>query len=313
MGNIIPTYLPPQNWQDFEKLLKGLVDVIWAQEGWQFYGRTGQNQSGIDLFGYDEEGRFTAIQCKKVSLTNSDGQLLSNSLLTEKIIRTEIENAEKIDEPKIERLIFATTSSRDVKIQNIIRGINHIRKNDSKFIIDIWFWEDIQIYIEKHIPLMNFYYSEMLEKINKYDPNIHILSLFRQAFTRPAFKREIAREESGADFIEAIKGTMEAITTGKLYNRRNQLIATSHDYQKLTKPNWKKSIKEINDNLDEIRNIYQQGIIDKTIIEHQSCLEVLDDKISAKFNSLRTESLIKMNLILNEAGLELIESELIQK
>lgn len=313
MGNLAPTYLPPQNWQDFEKFLKGLVDVIWKQEGWQIYGRTGQDQSGIDLFGYDEEGRLTAIQCKKVSQTNSDGQLLSISLLTEKIIKKEIENAEKIVKPKLERLIFATTSSRDVNVQKIIREINDGRKKDSKFIVDIWFWEDLQIYIEKHFELMYFYFSEMLEKINKYDPNIHILSLLRQAFTRPAFNREIRREESGADFIVAIKGTMEAITTGKLYNRRNQLIATSHDYQKLTKLKWRQSLKKINDNLNEIRNIYQQGIIDKSIIEHQSCLEILDDRISEKFNNLRTSSLIKLNSILSEAGLDLIESELIHK
>ncbi|CAN5666845.1 hypothetical protein BH10BAC2_BH10BAC2_02370 [soil metagenome] len=28
MSNITVTLLPPQNWQDFEKLLKGIVDVI---------------------------------------------------------------------------------------------------------------------------------------------------------------------------------------------------------------------------------------------------------------------------------------------
>ena len=313
MGNLTPTYLPPQNWTDFEKLLKGVVDVIWKQEGWQIYGRGGQNQSGIDLFGYDDEKRFTGIQCKKVSQTNSDGQLLSISLLTERTIRKEIENAEKIDNPKLERLIFATTSSRDVNIQNVIRKINVDRKKDSKFVIDIWFWDDIQIYIENHIGLMYFYFSEMLEEINKYDPNIHILSLLSQAFTRPAFNREIAREESGADFIEAIKGTMEAITTGKLYNRRNQLIATSHNYQKLSNLKWKQTIKVILDNLNKIRDIYQQGILDNLIIEHPSCLEILDDDIRKKFDDLRILALNKMNSILSDAKLESIESELIHR
>jgi hypothetical protein len=36
------------------------------------------------------------------------------------------------------------------------------------------------------------------------------------AFSRPAFSREIRSEESGGDFIKAIKDTMEAIQTGKL-------------------------------------------------------------------------------------------------
>ena len=81
------TFLPPQNWQDFEKFLKGVVDVIWKQEGWQNYGRQGQIQNGIDLYGYDEQSRFTAIQCKKKNITNSDGTLLTTSLLSKNILK----------------------------------------------------------------------------------------------------------------------------------------------------------------------------------------------------------------------------------
>ena len=87
--------MPPQNWQDFEKFIKGVVDVIWKQEGWQNYGRPGQDQVGIDLYGYDEQRRFTAIQCKKKNLTNAKGKLLTTSLLTKKLIETEIASAEK--------------------------------------------------------------------------------------------------------------------------------------------------------------------------------------------------------------------------
>lgn len=312
MGDFTPTFLPPQNWQDFEKFLKGVVDVIWKEEGWQIYGRQGQSQSGIDLFGYDEQRRFTAIQSKKKSQTNSEGQILSNSLLTEKTIEEEILSAEKIVNPKLERLIFATTSSRDTKVQDIIRQTNHDRKRDGKFVVDIWFWEDFQVLIENHKDLMYFYYSEMLEKINKYDKNVHILTMLRRAFTRPAFRREIRREESGADFIVAIKATMEAITTGKLYNRRNELITTSFDFQELSNVNWRSKIREVLSNLDEIRDIYQTGLTNKSIREHPSCLEVLDDRIGDEFNRLRSDCLLKMNSILKDAKLELIESELIR-
>jgi len=220
MGNINVTFLPPQNWQDFEKFLRGVVDVIWGQEGWQNYGRLGQKQTGIDLYGYDESGRFTAIQSKKKGLTDDQGNLLITSLLTKATILKEITSAEKISNPSIERLIFATTSSRDTKVQDVLKEINSERKKSKKFPVHIWFWEDFQVFIENHQQLMYWYYSDVLEKIHKYDKNIHILSMLRQAFTRPAFSREIRREESGVDFIQAIKNTMEAITTGKLYNRR---------------------------------------------------------------------------------------------
>lgn len=311
MGNLPLTFLPPQNWQDFEKFLKGLVDVIWKQEGWQIYGRPGQTQLGIDLYGYDEQRRFTGIQCKKKNQTDAEGKLLTKSLLTKTIIEEEILSAGSIDNPKLERLIFATTSPRDTNVQDIIRGISHERKKAGKFIVDIWFWDDFQVYIERHIELMYWYYSEMLEKVHKYDSNIHILTMLRQAFTRPAFSREIHREESGADFIQAIKNTMEAITTGKLYNRRGDLLTTSYDHKKITIDKWKDTIWKIYGNLDEIRKIYQQGVINKSIREHPTCLEVLDDRVGHKFNSLRADSLRMMNDVLKEAKLELIQSELI--
>lgn len=311
MGDLQLIFLPPQNWQDFEKFLKGLVDVIWKEEGWQIYGRAGQTQLGVDLYGYDEQKRFTGIQCKKKNLTNPNGKLLTKSLLTKVLIEEEIVAAESIENPNLERLIFATTSSRDTNIQNIIREINHERKKTDKFIVDIWFWDDFQIYIENHVELMYWYYSEMLEKVHKYDRNIHILTMLRKAFTRPAFSRELHREESGADFLQAIKDTMEAITTGKLYNRRGDLLTTSFDYKKITDESWKDRIWRIYKNLDKIRDLYQKGVKESNIIEHPTCLEILDEKLAYKFNILRTECLQEMNCILQEAKLELIESELI--
>lgn len=312
MGNLNLTYLPPQNWQDFEKFLKGVVEIIWEQKGWQNYGRPGQDQKGIDLYGYDEKQRFTAIQCKKKNVTDAQGKLLTTSLLTKKLIETEIASAEKISHPKIERLIFATTSSRDTKVQDDIRIINEERRKNNKFFIEVWFWEDFQVLIENHIELMYWYYSELLDSIHKYDKNIHILSMLRQAFNRPAFSREIRGEESGVDFIQAIKNTMEAITTGKLYNRRGDLITTSFDYTKITNPNWRESVLKTYNSLDLIRKIYQQGVIDNSIREHPTCLQVLEDRISDEFNSIRKECLINMNKILTELKLEKIDSELIR-
>lgn len=133
MADLAPIFLPPQNWMDFERFLKGLVDVIWKQQGWQLYGRPGQNQNGIDLIGYDDLGRYTAIQAKTVSNLSAQGMLLNHSLLTEQIIKKEIKSAEKVEHPELERLIFATTSFRDVNIQNVVRRINHERKKITSF------------------------------------------------------------------------------------------------------------------------------------------------------------------------------------
>jgi hypothetical protein len=313
MGNLSLTYLPPQNWQDFEKFVRGVVDVIWKQEGWQSYGRPGQDQAGIDLFGYDEQRQFAAIQCKKRNLTNSSGRLLTNSLLTQKLFEADLAVADAVDDPKIKRLIFATTSSRDTNVQDTVRSINDRRKTEGKFLIEVWFWDDFQVYIERHIELMYWYYSDVLESVHKYDKNIHIFTMLRQAFTRPAFGREIHREESGSDFIQAIKNTMEAITTGKLYNRRGELIASSYDYRKITEPKWRDVVYKIHSNLNRIRDIYQDGLLAKSIKEHPTCLEVFDNSLSVQFNEIRRQCLADLNVILAELKLEKVNSELLRK
>jgi hypothetical protein len=168
----------------------------------------------------------------------------------------------------------------------------------------------MQVYIENHTELMYWYYSDVLEKIHQYDKNTHILLMLRQAFTRPAFSRVIRGEESGGDFIQAIKDTQEAITTGRLYNRRGDLLTTSYDYKKIDKTKWQSAIWKIYLDLDEIRKIYQQGVINKTIREHPTCLEVIDNKLADRFNDLRSNCLNTLNEILRESQLELISSEL---
>lgn len=306
-----PTFLPPQNWTDFEKFLKGLVDVIWKQEGWQLYGRSGQKQNGIDLIGYDDSRRYTAIQAKKISNVNPHGQMMKHSTLTEAIITKEIENAEKIDNPKLERLIFATTAFRDVHIQKSILKINDERIKNNKFRVDIWFWEDLHVHIEQHKDLMYFYYADVLDNIYQYDKDEHILLTFRRAFTRPAFDRPMKVEESGADFIEAIKDTMETITTGKLYNRRNELLASTYEYQKLTDISWKKELRIILQQLNKIRTIYAQGVQNNQIRQHPSCLEIMDNRLRKEFDEIRRDCLMRMNTILKDKNLQIIDSDLL--
>lgn len=148
-------------------------------------------------------------------------------------------------------------------------------------------WEDFQILIERNVELMYWYYKEYLEKVKKYNPDIHILTLHKQAFNRPAFHRRMYREESGGDFVQAIKDTQEAITTGKLYNRRGELIASSFPTDKLSNPKWKKRFEYIYKELDSIRDIYNQGVREQKIRQHPTVLEILDDELIDEFNQKR--------------------------
>ncbi|CAN5666610.1 hypothetical protein BH10BAC2_BH10BAC2_02360 [soil metagenome] len=220
--------------------------------------------------------------------------------------------AENISTPKLERLIFATTISRDAKIQDILNELNQERIKSKKFTLEVWFWEDIQVMLERHTELLYWYYSDYLKGINMYDKNIHIMSMLRQAFTRPAFQREMKREENGSDFLAAIKNTQEAITTGNLYNRRGDLIASTFDYSKITNIKWKNIVWKVFGILDLIRDEYQQGLLKKKIVEHPTVIEIFDDGIAHRLNNLRKDCLKRINGILIEMQLKPIDSELIR-
>ena len=76
--------------------------------------------------------------------------------------------------------------------------------------------------------------------------------------------------------------------------------------------NWKSTVKDVYDSLDRIRIEYQSGLKNNKIREHLTCLEVFDDDLSSRFNSLRRDCLNKMNTILKEADLDQIDSELLK-
>lgn len=126
----------PENWQDFESLCKKLWGEIWSCAEIKKNGRSGQNQSGIDIYGIPTgENSHYGIQCKgKDEYTNKK--------LTEKEINKEIEKAKRF-EPQLKKMYFATTAIKDANIETIFRkkNIEHIK--NGLFEVHIYSWEDI--------------------------------------------------------------------------------------------------------------------------------------------------------------------------
>jgi hypothetical protein len=66
---------PPASWDEFEKLVAELCIREWRTPHVSRYGRQGQAQQGVDIFGYpdDDKTRLTCVQCKCVaSLDQTD-------------------------------------------------------------------------------------------------------------------------------------------------------------------------------------------------------------------------------------------------
>jgi len=163
---IAPQYLrPPENWQDFETLGKKLWGEIWKCPEIKKNGRQGQDQYGVDIFGKPAGAKgYWGIQCK------GKGEYLDakyrHRQFTEKEIDREIEKA-KTFHPPLEKFYFATTATRDAKIQAHVRERNLANIAAGLFEIDLYSWEDIVELIDEYKATHDWYLNHQKYKLDK--------------------------------------------------------------------------------------------------------------------------------------------------
>jgi len=143
---------PPKNWQDFEDLCHALWELEWSCPTIQKHGRSGDNQSGVDIYGKPAgDRRYHGIQCK---VKSRQGTKLPK--LTRREIEAEIEEAKKF-EPPLAQLIIATTAPSDKKIQKFAREVSAKHAAIGLFSVDVLSWHEIQLRIAK--------YPELVERL----------------------------------------------------------------------------------------------------------------------------------------------------
>jgi hypothetical protein len=131
----------PLNWQDFQRGCVPLFRNVIGDSQLQEWGREGQRQQGIDLFGLRDRDpkQPVGIQCKRI-----------DEPITEKTIRAEIEKARKL-RPDLTELIFATTSERDARIQAVAAQITQELHNGGwSCRITVMGWQDLRLEIVKY-------------------------------------------------------------------------------------------------------------------------------------------------------------------
>ena len=126
-------YPPPQNWQDFETMCRELMERAWGAPA-QKHGRSGQRQSGVDLYA-QVGGQWVAAQCKLKNWWRG-GAVTQDELVTEVKAATKFENADR----KLTRYTLLTTAERDASIQKVARRLSGAPPNG--FAVDILFWDD---------------------------------------------------------------------------------------------------------------------------------------------------------------------------
>ena len=204
---------PPVNWQDFQCLLKEIAISKYNPISVQEYGRQGQSQNGVDIYAVDYFDNKIGIQTKETK-TNA---------VTKKIIYDECDKAKSFM-PKLDIFIIATTQRIDKNLQAEVNDINS--KKLYSFIIQIWFWDDINGDINKSISVLSSYYKEFQKQFGLDEIKNH-LAILRIAFDRPAFKDNFLHERNYDDFEYALVSTKQMLRTGFLYDNFKNLIANT--------------------------------------------------------------------------------------
>ena len=142
----------PKSWDEFEDITWEIYKRKWQDNHAQRYGRNGQEQNGIDIYGrQNSSDKYIGVQCKRYQ----------DKKLTQKIIKAEIVKAEGFSYP-LSEYIIATTASRDTKLQDFVLSLNQERGAENKFAVYIVFWEDIcnDLADANNRDLLKKYYSE---------------------------------------------------------------------------------------------------------------------------------------------------------
>ena len=135
------TSLPkPKIWQDFESLTRELFACVLNDPHTQKNGRSGQKQSGVDVYGYRSVDYLVGVQCKEKFKRK----------ITDDELRAEVTKS-KTFKPQISEFILVTTAPRDQKIQECARLITEkMAYADHPIFVAVWGWEDIEEHAWKY-------------------------------------------------------------------------------------------------------------------------------------------------------------------
>jgi hypothetical protein len=296
---------PPQSWEEFEQLTLDVCKREWQDPDLILHGRRGQDQNGVDVFGFDRVyNRHVGVQCKKLE---------PGKKLSETIIRNEIDMVKGFRQ-QLDHFIIATTAPRDTHTQSIIHNLNQERRRAGTFGVSAWFWDDFQGRINRHAELLYLYYETVLRSLDQYDPQKHYLMLLKAAFTRPAFDTMLDNENRAEDLLQAIVDTQEAVNFGRLKDREDRSLVRSapSGIESVRDSGWRKRLEQMSGLLAETRDSITTALRDKHIQQDMQFIYVQHPPAARKLNRLRRKAVELLNGVLAEAGIEPVQSRLLQ-
>jgi hypothetical protein len=303
MGQVTQFFQPPLYWQQFEDLTQSVVELAYGVAMADKIGRPGQAQDGVDVYAGRSRVGSVGVQCKRLDDLDENNRPLPGGPINRKLLRSEAEKAISF-RPKLDVWILATTAKRDASIQRQARLLDEEHRSAGRFQVLLWFWEDYVTWLNTYSDLQQRYYDQIIGIRNARDQDRLILETIAIAFHRPAFTDPL-RQEHADDFLQALKDTQAALRTGELVDRQSRHVIRKAvgGWRYLEEPAWRAALKDLDDELTELRGLLVAGIKDGRLEQRRGYLDVRDHRLARDLERRRHDCLARLNDLLVRAAL----------
>ena len=303
MGQVTQFFQPPLYWQQFEDLTQSVVELAYGIAITNKIGRPGQAQDGVDVYAARTRAGTIGVQCKRLDDLDEHNNPLPGGPIDRKLLRSEADKALAF-RPKLNVWVLATTAKRDAGIQRQARLLDEEHRAAGHFQVQLWFWDDYVTWLNAYSDLQQRYYDQIIGIRNARDQDRLILETIATAFHRPAFTDPLGQEHFD-DFLQALKDTQATLRTGELVDRQSRHVIRKAvgGWRYLEEPLWRAGLKELDDELTELRGLLVAGIKDGRLEQRRGYLDVRDRRLAHDLDHRRLGCLARLNDLLVRAAL----------
>lgn len=223
MPTVSQCFQPPLYWQQFEDLAHGMLGEVYNIPDAQQFGRPGQAQNGVDVYGRSKRYGMIGVQCKRLSDLDPKGKPYPGGPISRRFLWDAATEALAF-KPDLSLWILATTARRDTTVQGYVNELNErwdAEQRDRRALV--WSWDECIAYLNSFPELQRWYYEDVIKVRGAKDLDEVILTTIAMAFSRPAFEVSL-HCESPAEFLQALSDTQRAVRTGELLDRQSRHV-----------------------------------------------------------------------------------------
>jgi|JI7StandDraft_1071085.scaffolds.fasta_scaffold00935_5 hypothetical protein len=302
MPSVVQGLAPPAYWQAFEDLTVGAARVTFEDPAPQKVGRPGQAQHGLDVIVELADGRRFGIQCKRRDERDANNDPLPGGPINLASVEAALKEVQAY-KGKLDRFILATTAKPDSGLQAQVAKLSDDQRKAGKSAVQVWSWADYEAALNRDAPLLTEYYAMVAQGRTAPERDLHLLELFAEAFSRPAFNDPLSCEHRD-DFRQAISDTQQALATGELRDRRGgRLRRGEGGWRTLNDDGHREGVGVVADALQRFRVTLIEAEQSGQVGQQGDWFMIRDPDVQADLERLREDVVAALDEVLRAAGL----------